>query len=459
MDCNIPSSLSGRPQSRPPNPNYPLPPFNDRPNIPLHASGTPDSSSSEQVFQLTSVQHLQNDSCDSESKYQIARRRLCYDSCQQDNEKLDPLTVSLLPESSAICDPSAINNDSGVELPGNCSALEEVTFSANSFVSEPFGIGLPGNRSAQEELACSAISSESKPSDPSMTAEDSDPSLTKDNPDNCLDPFQFQSEFETEAQSSCPRRESCLEFKNKKNDLSNYNFSSTPGYNSLTVQTNFHDASIQTPPVYDSHSDSSQSPISALRVFPIIACPETCPGASGYNSNEKQQVSTNSGIMNRFNASEVNDSRSNHLPQQKHALQNLRSWVRICESNLHSSNIRSIWYLPYCYMQTPQHVVCNVNNESSSSISSSVTESQESGITSGMSPKIFKELPDNVKEPFLLDMSSWQRDSTRFGTVFTGPNGETLLPPHTFAKLDTLVDELSQSKYQDKHWLMQNPIY
>ena len=52
----------------------------------------------------------------------------------------------------------------------------------------------------------------------------------------------------------------------------------------------------------------------------------------------------------------------------------------------------------------PQHVACNVNNQSSSSGS----ESQESGITSGMSPKIFKELLDNVKELFLLHMSGWQ---------------------------------------------------
>ena len=89
----------------------------------------------------------------------------------------------------------------------------------------------------------------------------------------------------------------------------------------------------------------------------------------------------------------------------------------------------------------PQRVACNVNNQSSSSVS----ESQESGITSGMSPKIFKELPENVKEPFPLHMSSWQRDSTRFRTVFTGHDGETLLSPHTFAKLDTLADELSKS--------------
>ena len=40
----------------------------------------------------------------------------------------------------------------------------------------------------------------------------------------------------------------------------------------------------------------------------------------------------------------------------------------------------------------PQRVACNVNNQSSSSVS----ESQESGITSDMCPKIFKELPDNV---------------------------------------------------------------
>ena len=132
-----------------------MPPFSDRPNIPLQASGTPDSLSTEQVFQVTIVQHLRNDRsiCESESKSQTARRRLCHDSCQQDNEELDPWTISFLPESSAICDPSPVNNDSGFELPGNFSALEELTFSENSFVSEPSGIGLPGYRSALEELA------------------------------------------------------------------------------------------------------------------------------------------------------------------------------------------------------------------------------------------------------------------------------------------------------------------
>ena len=99
-------------------------------------------------------------------------------SCQQDNEELNPWTISYLPEPSAICDPSPVNNDSGFELPGNFSALEELTFSANSFVSEPSGIGLSGNCSALEELACSNISSEPNPSDPSMTTDDSDPSMT-----------------------------------------------------------------------------------------------------------------------------------------------------------------------------------------------------------------------------------------------------------------------------------------
>ena len=97
-----------------------------------------------------------------------------------------------------------------------------------------------------------------------------------------------------------------------------------------------------------------------------------------------------------------------------------------------------IYLLAIC---KPQRVACNVNNQSSSSNS----ESQESGITSGMSPKIFKELPDNVKEPFPLHMSCWQRDSTRFRTVFTDHDCETLLSPHTFAKLGTLADELSKS--------------
>ena len=44
-------------------------------------------------------------------------------------------------------------------------------------------------------------------------------------------------------------------------------------------------------------------------------------------------------------------------------------------------------------------------------------------------------------------MSCWQQNSTRFGTFFTGHDGETLLPSHTLAKLDTLVDELSKNKY------------
>ena len=52
----------------------------------------------------------------------------------------------------------------------------------------------------------------------------------------------------------------------------------------------------------------------------------------------------------------------------------------------------------------PQRVACNINNQSSSSVS----ESQESGITSVMSPKIFKEPPDSVKELFPLHMSGWQ---------------------------------------------------
>ena len=137
----------------------------------------------------------------------------------------DPWTISYLPESSAICDPSPVNNDSGFELQGNFSPLEELTFSVNSSVSEPSGIGLPGNCSALGELACTDISSEPKPSDPSMTTDDSDTSMTNDNPGKWSDPFQFQPKFETEVQSSCPRQELCLEFKNKKNDLSDYSFS------------------------------------------------------------------------------------------------------------------------------------------------------------------------------------------------------------------------------------------
>ena len=105
-------------------------------------------------------------------------------SRQQDNEELDPWTISYLPELSAICDPSPVNNDSGFELPGNFSALKELTFPVNSCVSEPSGIALSGNCSALEELACSNISLEPKPSDPSMTTDDSNPSITNDNPGN-----------------------------------------------------------------------------------------------------------------------------------------------------------------------------------------------------------------------------------------------------------------------------------
>ena len=63
------------------------------------------------------------------------------------------------------------------------------------------------------------------------------------------------------------------------------------------------------------------------------------------------------------------------------------------------------------------------------------------------SSSVATELPDNSEQPFLLDMSNWQRDSTKFGIVFTGPNGETLLPPNSFARLDSYVNELMQSEY------------
>ena len=35
----------------------------------------------------------------------------------------------------------------------------------------------------------------------------------------------------------------------------------------------------------------------------------------------------------------------------------------------------------------------------------------------------------------------------RYREVFTGPNGETFLPPKSFAKLDSYVNELMQSEY------------
>ena len=63
------------------------------------------------------------------------------------------------------------------------------------------------------------------------------------------------------------------------------------------------------------------------------------------------------------------------------------------------------------------------------------------------SSSIVTELPDNSEQPFLLDMSNWQRDSTKFGIVFTGPNGETFLPPNSFARLDSYVNQLMQSEY------------
>ena len=62
------------------------------------------------------------------------------------------------------------------------------------------------------------------------------------------------------------------------------------------------------------------------------------------------------------------------------------------------------------------------------------------------SSSIVTELPDNSEQPFLVDMSNWQRD-LKFGIVYTGPNGETFLPPNSFARLDSYVNELMQSEY------------
>ena len=94
--------------------------------------------------------------------------------------------------------------------------------------------------------------------------------MTNDNPGNVSNPFRFQPKFENKVQSSCPHQESCPEFKNKKNDLSHYSFSSTPDYNSLPVQTSFHDASIQTPFVYDSSSGSLQLQIISFELGFIL---------------------------------------------------------------------------------------------------------------------------------------------------------------------------------------------
>ena len=74
--------------------------------------------------------------------------------------------------------------------------------------------------------------------------------------------------------------------------------------------------------------------------------------------------------------------------------------------------------------------------------SSSQTTLNSSGIITEL--PVF---PGNRTSGFLLNMSDWQTDNTLFGTVFTGPNGETFLPPSSFARLDSFMNNLMWSKY------------
>ena len=94
-------------------------------------------------------------------------------------------------------------------------------------------------------------------------------------------------------------------------------------------------------------------------------------------------------------------------------------------------------------VQTNFHVSSNEIYCDSSTISTVTTSSQ----TTLNSSSILTELPSNPNPSFLLDMSNWRRDLTQFGTVHTGPNGETFLPPASFARLDSYLNELSQSEY------------
>ena len=65
--------------------------------------------------------------------------------------------------------------------------------------------------------------------------------------------------------------------------------------------------------------------------------------------------------------------------------------------------------------------------------SSSQTTLNSSGIITEL--PVF---PGNRTSGLLLNM---------FGTVFTGPNGETILPPSSFARLDSFINNLMRSKY------------
>ena len=107
-------------------------------------------------------------------------------------------------------------------------------------------------------------------------------------------------------------------------------------------------------------------------------------------------------------------------------------------------------------LQGPPCTQCCQLNPSNASTSTCMNASSSSTMSSSSqttldSSSIMTELPENPDQYFLLDMSQWQKDSTQFGTVFTGPNGETFLPPYSFAKLDTFTNELMQSEY----WTLQ----
>ena len=84
-------------------------------------------------------------------------------------------------------------------------------------------------------------------------------------------------------------------------------------------------------------------------------------------------------------------------------------------------------------VQTNFHVSSSEIYCDSSTISTITTSSQ----TTLNSSSILTELPSNPNPSFLLDMSNWQRDFMQFGTVHKGPNGETFLPPASFARLDS----------------------
>ena len=88
-----------------------------------------------------------------------------------------------------------------------------------------------------------------------------------------------------------------------------------------------------------------------------------------------------------------------------------------------------------CYQRNT--VMSAVSVQTDSVVDGSVDRTTSFSQTVLDSSSIITELPDNSEQSFLLDMSNWQGDLTKFGIVFTGPNGETFLPPNSFARLDS----------------------